>query len=63
MLFVPLHFVELPVNDVPVAAGSSAAWAQRVLDWNAASPTGRRLKQVCGLLVILAGLYLVWTAH
>ena len=44
-------------------AGSSAAWTQRVLDWNAASPTGRRVKQVCGVLVILGGLYMLWTAH
>ena len=48
---------------VIVAAGSSTAWAQRVLDWNAAAPTGRRIKQACGLLVILGGLYMVYTAH
>lgn len=44
-------------------AGSSAAWTQRVLDWNAASTTGKRIKHVCGILVIVAGLYMLWTAH
>jgi cytochrome c-type biogenesis protein len=44
-------------------AGSSAAWTQRVLDWNAASPVGRRVKQTCGVLIILAGLYMLWTAR
>jgi cytochrome c-type biogenesis protein len=48
---------------VIVAAGSSTAWAQRVLDWNEASPTGRWLKRACGALVILGGLYLLYTAH
>ncbi len=48
---------------VITAAGSSTAWAQRVLDWNEASPTGRVLKRVCGALVILGGLYLLYTAH
>ncbi len=48
---------------VIVLAGSSAAWTQRVLDWNAASATGKRLKQTCGVLVILAGLFTLWTAH
>ena len=48
---------------VIVAAGSSTAWAQRVLDWNEASPAGRLLKRLCGALVILGGLYLLYTAH
>ena len=48
---------------VIVLAGSSAAWTQRVLDWNAGSATGRRVKQVCGVLVIVGGLYMLWTAH
>ena len=46
-----------------VVAGSSTAWAQRVLDWNAASPTGLWIKRVCGALVILGGLYLLRIAH
>jgi cytochrome c-type biogenesis protein len=43
-------------------AGSSAAWTQRVLDWNATSTTGKLVKHVCGILVILGGLYMLWTA-
>jgi cytochrome c-type biogenesis protein len=48
---------------VIAVAGSSAAWTQRVLDWNAASTTGRRVKHLCGILVILGGLFMLWTAH
>lgn len=44
-------------------AGSSAAWTQRVLDWNAGSGTGKRIKQACGVLVVIAGLYMLYTAH
>jgi cytochrome c-type biogenesis protein len=44
-------------------AGSSAAWTQRVLDWNATSTTGKRVKHVCGVLVIVGGLYMLWMAH
>lgn len=48
---------------VIAAAGSSAALTQRVLDWNAASPAGILVKRICGGLVILAGLYMLYTAH
>ena len=48
---------------VITAAGTSAAWTQRVLDWNAASPTGKIVKRVCGVLVILSGFYLLYTAR
>ena len=44
-------------------AGSSAAWTQRVLDWNNSSTAGKRIKQVCGVLVIIGGFYMLWTAH
>ena len=44
-------------------AGSSAAWVQKTLDWNASSAAGRRLKQICGALVVLGGFYLLYTAH
>jgi cytochrome c-type biogenesis protein len=47
---------------VIVAAGASAAWTQRMLNWNAGSPAGTVVKRVCGALVILAGLYLLYTA-
>lgn len=45
------------------AAGTSAAWTQRVLDWNANSTTGKRIKKMCGILVILGGLYMLYTAQ
>ncbi|MCP4573747.1 MAG: cytochrome C biogenesis protein [bacterium] len=44
-------------------AGSSAVWTQRVLDWNAGSPIGLRIKKVCGVLVIMGGLYMLYTAR
>ncbi len=48
---------------VIAAAGAGSAWVQRTLDWNAGSRGGRRLKRACGLLIVLGGLYLLWTAH
>lgn len=48
---------------VIAVAGSSAAWTQRLLDWNAGSPTGQRVKHICGILVIIGGLWLLWTVH
>lgn len=48
---------------VIVLAGSSAAWTQRVLDWNTTSTIGTRIKRGCGVLVIVGGLYMLWTAH
>jgi len=48
---------------VIAAAGSSAALTQRVLDWNAASPSGIIVKRICGVLVILAGFYMLYIAH
>jgi len=47
---------------VIVAAGASAAWTQKVLDWNSSSPLGKALKRACGVLVIMGGLYLLFTA-
>lgn len=44
-------------------AGAGSAWVQRTLDWNAQSRGGRVLKRSCGVLVILGGLYLLYTAH
>jgi cytochrome c-type biogenesis protein len=48
---------------VIAAAGSSASLTQRALDWNATSTAGTRLKRICGILVILAGLYMLYIAH
>lgn len=47
---------------VLVAAGTSTGLVQKFLNWNEQSRGSRMLKQVCGLLVILGGLYLLWTA-
>jgi cytochrome c-type biogenesis protein len=44
-------------------AGAGSAWVQKTLDWNSTSTAGRVLKQSCGILVILGGLYLLYTAH
>ena len=48
---------------VIAVAGSSAAWTQRMLDWNAGSTTGKRVKQVCGALVVLGGMWMLFTAR
>lgn len=45
-----------------VAAGSASGWVQRYLNWNAQSGTVTWLRRVCGVLVILGGLWLIYTA-
>jgi cytochrome c-type biogenesis protein len=45
-----------------ILAGTSAGAIQRWLNWNENSKGARRLRKTCGVLVILAGLYLVTTA-
>jgi len=47
---------------VIVAAGTSTELVQRYLRWNERSKGAVILKKVCGALVILGGLYLLWTA-
>ncbi len=47
---------------VIVLAGGSVQATQRVLNWSAGSKQAEALKQVCAFLVILGGLYLLWTA-
>jgi cytochrome c-type biogenesis protein len=47
---------------VIVAAGTSTELVQQYLNWNERSKGAVILKRVCGTLVILGGLYLVWTA-
>lgn len=48
---------------VIVAAGTSAQSVQRYLNWTERSRGASRLRQACGVLVILAGIYLVYTTH
>jgi len=45
-----------------ILAGTSAGAIQRWLNWNENSKGAMRLRKVCGVLVLLAGLYLVSTA-
>jgi cytochrome c-type biogenesis protein len=48
---------------VIVVAGTFTELVQRYLDWNEQSKGLRVLKCVCGALVLLGGVYLVYTAH
>jgi cytochrome c-type biogenesis protein len=47
---------------VIVAAGTSTEWVQRLLNWNARSRGAVRLRRACGLLILLGGGYLIYTA-
>ena len=47
---------------VIVVAGTSTELVQRYLNWNERSKGAIYLKRACGLLVLLAGLYLIYTA-
>lgn len=47
---------------VIVAAGTSAKAVQSYLDWSASSRSTMILKKICGMLVILGGVYLIWIA-
>jgi cytochrome c-type biogenesis protein len=47
---------------VIVAAGTSTAWVQRYLDWTQRSSGAVWLRRSCGALIVLGGIYLVYTA-
>jgi cytochrome c-type biogenesis protein len=47
---------------VIVAAGTSTELVQHYLNWNERSRGAVILKKACGILVIVGGLYLLWTA-
>jgi cytochrome c-type biogenesis protein len=47
---------------VIVAAGTSTELVQRYLDWNERSKGAVVLKKVCGVLVLIGGLWLLYTA-
>ncbi len=47
---------------VIVLAGTSTELVQRYLNWNEKSKGALILKSVCGVLVILGGIYLIYTA-
>jgi cytochrome c-type biogenesis protein len=48
---------------VIVLAGTFTEVVQHYLNWNERSTGARVLKQVCGVLVLLGGLYLIYTAR
>jgi len=48
---------------VIAAAGTSTEVVQRYLQWNDTSPGMRIVKKVCGVLVLVGGLYLIYMAH
>ncbi len=47
---------------VIVLAGGSAEYVQKYLNWSGESKGTEVVKKICGLLVILGGLWLLWTA-
>lgn len=47
---------------VIVLAGTSTELVQRYLDWNEQAQGSRILKMVCGALILLGGLYLIYVA-
>lgn len=47
---------------VIVVAGTSTGWVQRYLNWNEQSKGTIVVKRICGVLVILGGLYLIYVA-
>jgi cytochrome c-type biogenesis protein len=57
-----LLFYGLGHCGVIAVAGASAERVQRYLDWDASSRGTRAVRRVCGVLVCLAGLYLVYAA-
>jgi cytochrome c-type biogenesis protein len=48
---------------VIVLAGTFTGMVQRYLNWNERSKGAVILKKVCGALVILGGVYLIWSVH
>ena len=48
---------------VIVLAGTFTEIVQQVLDWNDKSKATVLLKRICGVLVLLGGLYMIYTAH
>jgi len=47
---------------VIVVAGTSTGWVQRYLNWNEKSKGTVIVKRICGVLVLLGGLYLIYVA-
>jgi cytochrome c-type biogenesis protein len=47
---------------VIIAAGTATEFVQRFLNWNKKSKGIKIMKGACGVLVLLAGVYFLWTA-
>jgi cytochrome c-type biogenesis protein len=47
---------------VIVLAGTSTELVEKALNWNKDAPVRTRLRRVCGVLVLLGGLWLLYTA-
>jgi cytochrome c-type biogenesis protein len=47
---------------VIVAAGTATEWVQHLLNWNEKSKGIKIMKGACGVLILLAGAYFLWTA-
>jgi cytochrome c-type biogenesis protein len=47
---------------VIVVAGTSTGWVQRYMNWNEQSHGSILVKRVCGVLVLVGGLYLIYIA-
>jgi cytochrome c-type biogenesis protein len=48
---------------VIVLAGTEAGWVQNFLDWNDRSKGAVIVKRLCGVLILAAGLYLIYIAR
>ena len=57
MLFYIIGYV-----GVIVLAGTFTGLVQRYLNWTEASSGAKRVKMVCGILVIIAAFYTLWKA-
>jgi cytochrome c-type biogenesis protein len=47
---------------VIIVAGTSTSLVQRYMNWNEQSHATRLVKRICGVLVLLGGLYLIYIA-
>ena len=47
---------------VIITAGTSSQWVQHYLNWNEKSKGTNILKKICGILVLLGGVYLIYSS-
>ncbi|MFA7575403.1 MAG: hypothetical protein WCY14_07930, partial [Arcobacteraceae bacterium] len=59
--FLLLLFYGIGHCSVIIFAGTFTEVIQRYLNWNKDSNGMLIVKKICGLLVILGGIYLIWT--